>query len=79
MIGIGEILIGLGLLVMVLLLVVVGIALSLWLARAARSEGGNEGAAVDAGQDAHEIARRRYARGEITREEYLILREDLEG
>jgi len=47
--------------------------------RAHAASPSGEGRAPSAAQSASEIARRRYAGGEITREQYLQLVEDLDG
>lgn len=48
----------------------------IWLVRWIVEQAGR-GRSEDVGPDAHEIIRRRYARGEISREEYERLRQDL--
>jgi len=71
----------LGMLGMVLLVVGV-IVLIVWLvgrvAPPAAGSGGSSVAPRPAGQDALEVLRLRFARGEITREEYLAAKQTLE-
>ena len=71
----------LGLIFLVLFLVLIGglIVGGIWLVgRGSGTEGLNLGSRTGtATEDALEILRRRYARGEITREEYQSMREDL--
>ncbi len=63
-----------------LVLFVVGIVvLGIWTSgRRTRSQEGGQGYPGRA-DEALEILRQRYARGEITREEFLAMREDLSG
>ncbi len=64
-----------GMIVMMVLLVGGAIALIVWLAaRRTTSEGGRR---ADGGDTPLEIARRRYAKGEITKDEYDRLKKDL--
>lgn len=60
----------LGLVFTVLVLVVL-VLLILWLLRQLRGDGGH-------GPDAHEILRRRYVRGDLSREEVERLRREIE-
>jgi len=41
--------------------------------------GGERQPSIDHSENSLEILRKRYARGEISREEYLAMREDMEG
>lgn len=57
-----------------LVLVVAGVAAIIWFAS---QRSGAPGAGQQPEEDPLEILRRRYARGEITREEYNDMRQDL--
>jgi putative membrane protein len=62
---------------LVLILVLIGLGISL-IGRGSRTQGGSSGPVGGAkADDPLEILRRRYANGEITREEYQSMREDL--
>ncbi len=77
MLGIGELLIGL-LVLFLLVLVIVGVATVIWFA-VQRAGGAVAGQRPERGpeEDALEILRWGYARGEITREEFTEMREDI--
>ena len=77
MLGIGELLIGL-LLLFLLLLAIAGVGFVIWFAvqRAGGAVAGQRPRRKPE-EDALEILRRRYARGEITREEFNQMREDI--
>lgn len=70
---------GFGVLWIVLLLVIV-VLLGAWLVRRASERGGSAGDSGGAGEkdDPLEIAKRRYARGEIDQEEFERLERELE-
>jgi putative membrane protein len=54
------------------------VVLAAWLVRALFPHDGRHAApAAGRGQDAREILNRRYARGEITREQYELMKQDL--
>jgi putative membrane protein len=77
MIG-GGLLIGLFLLLLFLILVGGLVAVVIWLARSGRGgQMGSPRAPLPDQEDALEILRRRYARGEISREEFETMRDDL--
>jgi putative membrane protein len=78
-----ELLVGLLVLMLFLVLAAGAVVVAIWYAR--RGEGGSgiggppvpSPGVLATDEDALEILRRRYARGEITREEYLQIRQDL--
>lgn len=55
------------------------VAAIVWLVRSVGSSGSRSWSQPDRSSSAREELDRRYARGEITREEYRQIREDLEG
>jgi len=64
--------------IIVFAFVLIGIAaLIYWLIMQARDVPSGTGSQAVLDMDPLELARRRYARGEISREEYMMLREDL--
>lgn len=80
-IGIVELVIGLLVLIFFLVLVAGAVVAAIWYSRrrgsTPREPGMSPPGALTTQKDALETVRRRYARGEITREEYLQIREDL--
>jgi putative membrane protein len=62
---------------LVVVVIVIGVSASKGDRRSPASQPGQEAAAAP--EDPLEILRRRYARGEITREQYQEMREDLRG
>jgi len=80
-VGTVELLVGLLVLVFFLVLVAGAVAAAIWYSRrgvtAPREPGMPPPGALTTKEDALETLRRRYAAGDITREEYLQIREDL--
>lgn len=66
-------------LVVSVLLIGLLIAGTIWLVRNVGSDGGRAQTPTSSQQTPREVIDRRYARGEIDREQYVRLRDDLDG